>query len=273
MKREVILITGASSGIGEETAKMLVAQGHVVYAAARRLERMKHLQESGIKTLAMDVTQENSMIEGVETIIQEQGRIDILVNNAGYGSYGAVEDVPLEEAKYQFEVNIFGLARLVQLVLPHMRKQSAGRIVNISSIGGKFGEPHGAWYHGTKFALEGISDSLRMELKQFGIDVVVIQPGAIYTEWNKIARENLIKVSGSTAYGKTAKAHAQMLEKYDKNGSHPKVIAQLISKAVNSRRPKTRYTAGSGAWLALTMRKLLCDRAFDKAFMSMMKAN
>ncbi len=196
--KKVALVTGASSGIGKESAKLLIENGFTVYGAARRVDKMKDLEQFGIKLLAMDVTVEESMVNGINQILETEKRIDVLINNAGYGSYGALEDVPISEAKYQFEVNIFGLARLTQLVLPSMRKQKSGKIINISSIGGKLGEPHGAWYHATKFAVEGLSDSIRMELKQFGIDVVIIEPGAIITEWNTIARENLIKVSGNT---------------------------------------------------------------------------
>ena len=152
----------------------------------------------------MDVTDDASMVAGVERIIAEHGRIDVLVNNAGYGSYGAVEDVPIDEARRQFEVNVFGLARLIQLVTPHMRAQQSGRIINISSIGGKFYEPLGAWYHATKFAVEGFSDSLRLELAPFGIDVVIIEPGPIRTEWNTISRDSLVETSRGGAYEERA---------------------------------------------------------------------
>ena len=142
--KSVVLVTGASSGIGKETAKLLVQKGFIVYGASRRLEKMADLKEAGIKLLQMDVTDDASMIAGVDEILRNEKRIDILVNNAGYGSYGALEDVPISEARYQFEVNIFGLARLTQLVLPAMRKQHSGRIINVSSIGGSLGEPHGS---------------------------------------------------------------------------------------------------------------------------------
>jgi NAD(P)-dependent dehydrogenase (short-subunit alcohol dehydrogenase family) len=179
---QVALVTGGSSGIGECTVLELLDAGYVVYTAARRVERMQPLADAGAHVFAMDVTDDASMVAGIERIIDEQGRIDVLVNNAGYGSYGAVEDVPIEEARRQFEVNVFGLARLIQLATPHMRAQRSGRIINISSIGGKFYEPFGGWYHATKFAVEGLSDSLRLELKPFGVDVVIIEPGPIITE-------------------------------------------------------------------------------------------
>jgi short-subunit dehydrogenase len=198
-------------------------------------------------------------------VLQETGRIDVLVNNAGYGSYGALEDVPLDEARRQFDVNIFGLARLIQLTLPTMRAQRSGRIVNISSIGGKIGEPFGSWYHATKFAVEGLSDSLRMELRQFGIDVIVIQPGAIMTEWNRIARDGLIKYSGDGGYGDSAHAYANFLASADQGRlpSLPNVVAKTIVKAVQAPKPRTRYATGGGAKPILFLRRMLSDRAFD----------
>ncbi|MFF2424898.1 oxidoreductase [Streptomyces mirabilis] len=189
------------------------------------------------------------MQAGVDGIIAESGRIDVLVNNAGYGSYGAIEDVPLDEARAQFEVNLFGAARLIQLVLPHMRAQRSGTIVNISSMGGKIHTPLGGWYHGTKFALEGLSDCLRMELKPFGVDVVVVEPGAIRTEWGGIAADNLRKTSGDTAYARQADAMAESLgsESTARRSSPPSVIADTVAKAVTARRPRTRYAVGFGA--------------------------
>jgi len=270
--KQVVLITGASAGIGKETAKLLAENGFIVYGAARRFEKMQDLKSLGVRLLEMDVTNEESMVKGVQEILSAEKRIDILVNNAGYGSYGALEDVPLSEARYQFEVNIFGLARLCQLVIPTMRNQHSGRIINVSSIGGSVGEPHGVWYHATKFAVEGLSDSLRMELKQFGIEVVIIKPGAIVTEWNTIARENLLKVSGGTVYKDMALKHVKMMEKADgKMGSHPVVIARVIKKAIESKHPKTRYAAGGGAKLILFLRSILSDRMFDRLLLSQIK--
>ena len=269
--KKVVLITGASSGIGLATAKLLLEKGCVVYAAARRVERMAELKTHGAKLLEMDVTDDASMVAGVGKILKDENRIDVLINNAGYGSFGALEDVPISEAKNQFEVNIFGLARLTQLVLPYMRKQHAGKIINVSSMGGKFGEPLGSWYHATKFAVEGLSDSLRMEVKQFGIDVVIIEPGAILTEWGNIASEHLLKVSGNSAYKNLAHRHARMLESAYKNASDPMVIAKEIGKAVESANPKTRYVAGANAKLLLFLKRALSDKMFDKLFLSQLK--
>jgi len=269
--KKVVLITGASSGIGNETARLMIQKGFIVYGAARRIDRMQDLKTFGVRLLQMDVTDDDSMVKGIQKIINTESRIDVLVNNAGYGSFGALEDVPIAEARYQFEVNVFGLARLTQLVLPYLRNQHSGRIINISSIAGKIGEPHGSWYHATKFAVEGLSDSLRMELKQFGIKVVIIQPGAIITEWNTIARENLMKVSGNTVYKDLVSKHYKMLVRADKMGSQPIVIARTIVKAATAKRPKTRYASGGGAKLIIFLRRILSDKLFDRLMLGMMR--
>jgi NAD(P)-dependent dehydrogenase (short-subunit alcohol dehydrogenase family) len=263
---QVALVTGGSSGIGACTVRELLDAGFVVYTVARRVDRMQPLVEQGAHAFAMDVTDDASMVAGVDRIIAERGRIDVLVNNAGYGSYGAVEDVPIDEARRQFEVNVFGLARLTQLVTPHMRRHGSGRIVNISSVGGKFYEPFGAWYHATKFAVEGFSDSLRMELKPFGIEVVLVEPGPIITEWNEIARDSLLERSGDTDYGRYARRAHRVLTEFDKPGraSRPEDVARKIRKAVTTRRPAARYPVGRGARMITSSRDLLPDRVFDQ---------
>lgn len=265
MTTKTALVTGASSGIGEATARTLVGRGFTVYGAARRADRLEKLSVDGVRPLVMDVTDEASTTAGIAHIIDETGRIDVLVNNAGYGSYGAIEDVPLDEARAQFDVNVFGAAHLAQLVLPHMRERRSGTIVNITSIGGKIHTPLGGWYHSTKFALEGLSDSLRLEAKPFGIDIVVIEPGGIATEWGAIAAEHLLEVSGDGAYAAPAHAVASSLNSEAGVGrnSPPQVIADAIGKAVTARRPKTRYAVGFGARPLLFLRWLLPDRAFD----------
>jgi NAD(P)-dependent dehydrogenase (short-subunit alcohol dehydrogenase family) len=271
---KVAIVTGASSGIGEATARHLRSLGYRVYAAARRVDRMAPLRAAGIDVAALDVTDEASLTAFVEQVIAEAGRIDVLVNNAGYGSYGAVEDVPLAEARRQFDVNVFGLARLTQLVLPHMRAQRGGRIVNISSIGGKIYEPLGGWYHATKFAVEGLSDSMRVELAPFGIDVVVVEPGAIKTEWGGIAADSALSVSGTTAYGEQAAMVANLLNAAESNPrlvSPPEVVARAIGRAVTARRPRTRYAVGGGAKPILLLRRLLSDRAFDRLIVRMFR--
>ena len=265
MATSVALVTGGSSGIGEATAIKLREAGYTVYAAARRAQRMEHLTESGIRPLAMDVTDDQSVQSAVKQILADTGRIDVLVNNAGYGSYGALEDVPLAEARAQFEVNVFGAARLIQLVLPHMRQQRSGTIVNVTSMGGKIYTPLGAWYHGTKFALEAISDCLRMELKPFGIDVVVIEPGGIKTEWAGIAADKVRAVSGTGPYAPQGNAVADSLssESTQRRSSPPTLIAATIAKAVTARRPKTRYAVGYGAKPMIFLHALLPNRTFD----------
>lgn len=265
MSNKVALVTGGSSGIGEATALRLQELGYTTYAAARRVERMEHLTTSGIRPLAMDVTDDESMQSGVEQILAEEGRIDVLVNAAGYGSYGALEDVPLSEARNQVEVNLFGAARLTQLVLPRMRDQRSGTIVNITSMGGKIYTPLGAWYHATKHALEALSDCLRMELKPFGIDVVVIEPGGIRTEWPGIAAEKVRAVSGTGPYAPQGNALADSIasESTRRRSSPPELIAKTIGKAVTARRPKTRYAAGYGAKPMIFLHDVLPDRAFD----------
>jgi NAD(P)-dependent dehydrogenase (short-subunit alcohol dehydrogenase family) len=263
--RGTALVTGASSGIGEAAAARLKAAGFTVYAAARRVERMAGLGDAGVHVLKMDVTDDKSMVAGVKKIVAETGRIDLLVNNAGYGSYGSVEDVPMAEAKYQFEVNVFGLARLTQLVLPHMREQRSGRIINISSIGGRIYEPLGGWYHATKFAVEGLSDSMRMELDPFGIQVVVIEPAGIRTEWSGIAADNLRKASSDSAYASLAQQVGAFLDLAETPAftSTADVVAKKIVKAATVRHPRTRYPVGRGAGSILFTRWLLPARAFD----------
>jgi NAD(P)-dependent dehydrogenase (short-subunit alcohol dehydrogenase family) len=265
MTTKTALVTGASSGIGEATALKLQGLGYTVYGAARRADRMQELAAEGIRPLAMDVTDEASMSAGIAQIIADTGRIDVLVNNAGYGSYGALEDVPIDEGRRQFEVNVFGAVRLAQLVLPHMRGQRSGTIVNVTSMGGKIYTPLGGWYHGTKFALEALSDCLRLEVKPFGIDVVVIEPGGIATEWGDIAADNVEETSGHGPYAAQADAVARTLrsESGGSRNSPPSVVAEAIGKAVTASTPKTRYAMGFGAKPLITARALLGDRQFD----------
>jgi short-subunit dehydrogenase len=206
---QVILITGASSGMGKEAARLLLSQGHVVYAAARRIELMQDLQAFGAHPLKMDVTDEAQMQAGIARITAAHGGVDVLVNNAGFGIYGAMEDTSMVDARYQFDVNFFGLARMTQLVLPYMRSQKAGKIINISSMGGKMYTPLGSWYHATKHALEGWSDCLRLELAPFGIQVVIVEPGIIATEFGDVASGPLLERSGKGPYARLAHTMAK----------------------------------------------------------------
>ncbi|MBO0769350.1 MAG: SDR family NAD(P)-dependent oxidoreductase [Solirubrobacterales bacterium] len=260
----VALVTGASAGIGTATARRLANAGFVVYAAARREDRLAEIATERIRPLALDVTDEASMTSGVNAILAEQGRIDVLVNNAGYGSYGAIEEVPQGEARRQIEVNLFGLVRLAQLVLPTMRAQGSGTILNVTSIGGKLTTPFGGWYHASKFAVEGLSDALRSEVAPFGVNVVVIEPGGIKTEWSGIASTNLEAVSGSGPYAERAQRVLRALNgSVADRASDPDVVARAIERAVNAKRPKTRYAIGFLAKPSLFARKVLPDRAFD----------
>jgi short-subunit dehydrogenase len=264
-QKHTILITGASSGIGFEAARTLAQRGHTVYAAARRLEKMEALKADGVIPIQLDITKEKDIQNALETIRKSHQGVDILINNAGYGLYGAMEDTSLEDARYQFEVNLFGLARLTQLVLPHMREQSFGRIINTSSVGGKIYTPLGSWYHATKHALEGWSDCLRLEVAPFGIDVVIIEPGAIVTEFGDVMGGPMLERSGKGPYASMAQKMANTLEReMDKGGgSPPGVITNLMVKATESSRPKTRYANGKWAKPLLFMRRWLSDRAFD----------
>ncbi|CAZ98555.1 oxidoreductase [Zobellia galactanivorans] len=270
---KVVLITGASSGMGKSTAQILHKQGYSVYGAARRLEEMQDLKEGGMSVVSLDLTQEASIITCVNTILDKEGRIDILINNAGYGSYGAVEDVSMAEAKRQFEVNLFGLARITQLVLPQMRAHRSGRIVNISSMGGKIYMPLGAWYFASKHALEAWSDCLRLEVKEFGVDVVVVEPGGIQTPWGSIAAENLIRTSATGAYSTFAHKVAEgMKNLYTKPGLTPAgVLGKTIAKAATVAKPKTRYAKGYMAKPAMALRKWFGDKVFDKIIMAQFK--
>ena len=265
MNQKVILITGASSGIGYDAATALAAEGHKVYAAARRVEMMEPLKAMGITPVRMDVTDEQSMVDGVKAVLDQEGRIDVLVNNAGYGYFGAVENVTMAEARRQLEVNVFGLARLCQLVLPTMRKQGSGRIVNTSSIAGKIVLPFGGWYNVSKFSVEALSDALRMEVKPFGIDVVMIEPGGIKTDWGIIAARHLKESSVGTAYEADGSRFADVMHYgYSSNLlSSPHVITRAILRAVDSRRPRARYRTGRASHLLVFLHNVLPTRCWD----------
>jgi short-subunit dehydrogenase len=272
MEQKVVIITGASSGIGRATALFLSKHNYTVYGLARRADKLKELETQGIKTLSVDVTDETAVISAVNEVLKNEGRIDVLINNAGYGEYGAVEDVTMENAKKQIEVNLFGLARITQLVLPQMRKQRSGKVVNISSIGGKMATPMGGWYHASKFAVEGLSDSLRLEVKQFGIDVIVIEPGGIQSEWGDIAMNTMVAASKNSAYMHFAVIAQKATEKQSKSKiPEPIIIAELIKKAIEAKRPKARYAKGFMAKPILFFKKFLSDALFDKIIISQFK--
>ena len=265
MQRKVILITGASSGMGYQTARILAEQGHRVYGAARRVEKIEELAPYGVQALRLDITNEQSITQVVQELIEREGRIDVLINNAGYGYFGAIEDVPILDAKHQFEVNIFGLVRITQEVLPYMRAQKSGRIVNLASVAGHVTLAFGAWYNATKYALEAFSDALRMEVKPFGIDVVIIEPGAIRTDWGIIAADHLRDVSKGGAYEQDGSRVAEGLRRIylSKIPTNPAVISRKIAKAAVCRCPRTRYRTGRGAKLMVFFHQILPTRLWD----------
>lgn len=272
-KKKTALVTGASSGMGKEIAKQLINDGYQVYVAARHVEKMDDLVRLGAMPLRMDISKDADVTAAVDTILGQVDSVDVLVNNAGFGLYGPIEDIGLEEARYQFEVNVFGTARLTQLLLPAMRKKGSGTIINITSMGGKVYTLLGGWYHATKHALEGWSDCLRLELAPFGIRVVVIEPGLIETEFGNTAADGLLQRSGSGAYGKLTQGVAKsMQEAYGRGrGTSPSVIAAIVSKAVKAKNPSTRYVAGKYAAPMIFIRKWFGDRAFDRVIMSQMR--
>ena len=258
----VALVTGASAGIGKAIVRRLLKDGWTVYGAARRTGQMADIRQEGARVLEMDVTDDASMLAGVQAVLAAEGRIDALVNNAGYGSYGAIEDVPIDEARRQFEVNVFGVARLTQLVLPSMRKARSGTIVNITSMGGRIWMPIGGWYHATKHALEVLSDALRVETRPFGINVVVVQPGAIQSEWAGIAVDNLEKTGKGSVYRDSIGPMARALRNYGKAAS-PDVVAAAVARAVQSPRPKRRYATPMDAKALIFLHWLLPDSLYE----------
>ncbi|MBS1662659.1 MAG: SDR family NAD(P)-dependent oxidoreductase [Bacteroidetes bacterium] len=271
---KVILITGASSGMGKDTAITLAKSGYKVYAAARRIEEMNDILEAGGIPLAADITKEADLQNVIQAIMRREGRIDILWNNAGYGLYGAVEDIPIEEAKRQFEVNLFGLARLTQLVIPYMRNADSGLIINTSSMGGKIYTPLGAWYHASKHALEGWSDCLRLELKDANIHVVILEPGIIKTEFGTILTDPMLKHSGKGFYKNIANQIAEATKKTYQNPSQystTAVITSTILKIIKSKKPKTRYRVGKFAKMLVWLRLYFGDRLFDRVILSQIK--
>ena len=262
---KVILVTGASAGIGREAAILLARQGHAVYAGARRLDRLEALAEHGIAPVEMDVTREEDNERAVSRIIEREGRIDVLINNAGFGLYGPVEDVPIDDARYQFEVNLFGLAHLTQLVLPHMRAQGSGRIINVSSILGKVFVPLGAWYHATKHALEGWSDCLRIETAPFNIQVVLIEPGAIKTEFSGVMEAELRKHVGDSPYRAQVESFLTVTRGRGpgSRGTDAGVFAGVFLKAVTSRKPRRRYIGGRMARPLVFLRRWFGDGIYE----------
>jgi NAD(P)-dependent dehydrogenase (short-subunit alcohol dehydrogenase family) len=272
-RKKTALVTGASSGMGREIAKRLIKDGFQVFVAARHVDKMDDLVKLGARSLRMDISNEAEIKAAVDTIVSEVDGIDVLVNNAGFGLYGPVEDVSIAEARYQFEVNLFGAARLTQLLLPKMRERRSGTIINITSMGGKIYTLLGAWYHATKYALEGWSDCLRLELAPFGIKVVIVEPGLIETGFGDVVASGLLNRSGTGPYAKLTQAVAKSTRHAygHGRGTDPSVIADVVSKAVRQARARTRYAAGKYAQPMIKMRVWLGDRMFDRVIMSQMR--
>jgi NAD(P)-dependent dehydrogenase (short-subunit alcohol dehydrogenase family) len=271
-RSRVVLISGCSSGIGRASALRLAGSGWSVYATARRPETLAELEQAGARTLALDVTEEQSMAAAVEQITAREGAIDALVNNAGYSQSGAIETVPLDAVRRQFETNVFGLVRLTQLVLPGMRERGAGRIVNVGSMGGRLTFPGGGYYHATKYALEAISDALRFELRGFGIDVILLEPGLITTEFGEAANASMAAVESSAddPYAHfNATVGAVTKGAYDGPmralGGGPEKVAKTIERVLTRARPPARVTITPSAKMLIGTRRLLPDRAWDAA--------
>lgn len=269
---KAVLITGCSSGIGRATALRLVGAGWTVYATARRPETLGELEAAGCRTLALDVTDEQSMQAAVAQIEQAEGAIGVLINNAGYSQSGAIETVPMEAVRRQFETNVFGLVRLTQLVLPKMRAQRWGKIVNVGSMGGRLSFPGGGHYHATKHALEAISDAMRFELRGFGIDVVLLEPGLITTEFGEAATASMadVELTGEDPYAKfNATVGAVTKGAYDGPlkmfGGGPDRVAKVIERAIKRRHPPARITITPSAKVTIGMRRLMPDRLWDAA--------
>ena len=263
-KQKVILITGTAHGIGKATAEYLIDKGHIVYGGDILVQENLYLNDIGGVALEMDVTKQEDVDNAINQVIAEQGRIDVLVNNAGIAVGSAIEDVSMEDAMYQFEVNLFGIGRTVKATLPHMRAQGSGTIINISSVLGKAYNPLYGWYVSSKHALEGWSDVLRLEVEQFGIDVVIIEPGMIKTNIGNYSARYFEKYSKNSEYENFYGSPDDKEENTFDSYSDPIVIAKVIDKAISAKNPKTRYSAGAYSWILLTMRSILPDKWFDK---------
>jgi NAD(P)-dependent dehydrogenase (short-subunit alcohol dehydrogenase family) len=269
-----VLITGCSSGIGAATAHRLLADGHTVYATARKPETLGELADAGADVLALDVTSEESMAAAVATILGAHGRIGALVNNAGYGAYGAIEDVPITRVRDQFETNVFGMARLTQLVLPSMRAHGSGRVVVMSSMGGRLTFPFGGYYHASKYAVEAFSDALRYEVKPFGVKVSIIEPGLITTRFGETAAGTMSAATpGDSPYTASVEAVEGAMARSYRNKAltaGPDAVAKAVAHAVGARRPRTRYVITRAARALVTTRAVspgpVWDRVVDATF-------
>ncbi len=263
LMEKVVLITGASSGFGHRTAEKLLERDFIVYPAARRVEMMQDLADQGATPLKMDVTNDEEVRAGVARILTEQGRVDVLVNNAGYGAYGAIEETPIEEVEYQFDVNVFGYGRLIQAVLPSMRERRSGRIINVASLVSHLSTPIIGWYAATKHAVDAMSDALRMEVKKLGIDVVLIEPGAVKTGFEEVAFTKLDAAPHADDYRGFVNGFRNYAARMYKRSPGPDGTADAIVRAITARRPKVRYRTTSDSKFLAPLSTLTPDRISD----------
>lgn len=267
---KVVLITGCSTGIGAETAAHLADHGYTVYASARRIETLAPLVAKGCRALALDVNDEESMRAAVGAVENDHGAVGALINNAGYSQSGALESIPLDDIRRQFETNVFGLIRMCQLVLPGMRRAGTGRIINIGSMGGRLTFPGGGVYHATKYSLEALSDALRFEVQGFGVRVVLVEPGLIVTDFAKTAVASVGSAEPDGPYADFNQAVAHGTDAVYRGplarlGGGPDAVARVIRRALESRRPRARYRVTPSATLAIAQRRLTPDRVWDLA--------
>ena len=269
MVSKAVLVTGCSTGIGRATAERLVQGGFDVFATARRPETLEQLKGLGCRTLAVDVTDEESMVRAVRSVVEATGAVGVLVNNAGYAEYGPVEETPVDALRRQLETNVVGLTRLTQLVLPEMRAQGWGRIINLSSIAGRISFPGCAYYSASKYALEAITDALRFEVRPFGVAVSLIEPGAIKTAFDEAA---VARLHANTREGSPYETYNEGMAKrvarayeggMSAKAGRPNDVAKVIERAIRARRPRSRYRVGAGVPMMLATRKLLPDRTLD----------
>lgn len=266
--KKVVIVTGSASGIGKAVCELLISKGYIVYGGDIQVGKNMYLDSIGGHSLAMDVTKEDEIKAGVDRVIKEQGRIDVLYNNAGFGIMAAAEETSMEDAHKLMEVNLFGYAKMVQAVLPYMRQQKSGRIINTTSMGGKIYFPLASWYHASKYALEGWLDCLRLEVKEFGIDVVIIEPGFINTGFYNVSGAYGKKYSQNTAYNHLFEP---IMKAKPLKMSEPIVIAKVVEKAIIAKHPKTRYAKGKNAKTLIWIRKTFGDKFYDRLIMSRIK--
>ncbi len=265
--QKVILITGASSGFGFDAAKLLKDKGAIVYGVARREDKLKELSEYGINTYKLDVTDYIESERVVNEIIKKEGRIDVLINNAGYGELGPIEVVSIENAKKQMEVNVFALANMCKLVIPSMRENRSGRIINISSVAGRVSTYYGGWYNVSKFSVEALTDSLRLDLKRFGISVTAIEPGPFKTNWGNIAYKNILESTKGTIYEEDGIQVANFYKKgYSKKNliiQDPTKVSKKIVKVSLKKHIRARYLVGNFTGFMVYGSKLIPTKLLD----------